>query len=225
MTKFDSKKALKIIELKRKWRKYSRYVYIAVPCVLCCVLCFYFAYSKFFVSKEQAVIRTIVGDFINGDVVIGAYIDGVYSSTIPGKNGYAVEKVSCDNGSVGNWDNDKWGILVTNLTKRTKCNVYFKTKIRLNKNTKVELVQDTFEYDGTPHVPVLKKVTTEDGLDVPISDFEDTTCSQREVGEAGCAWCTKASSNFYGCIYSGITVTARPVPTPPDIVPHENNTN
>ena len=185
----------------------------------------YFAYSKFFVSKEQAVIRTTVGDFINGDVVIGAYIDGVYSSTIPGKNGYAVEKVSCDNGSVGNWDNDKWGILVTNLTKRTKCNVYFKTKIRLNGNTKVELVQDTFEYDGSAHVPVLKKVTTEDGLDVPISDFEDTTCSQREVGEAGCAWCTKASSNFYGCIYSGITVTARPVPTPPDIVPHENNTN
>ena len=103
--------------------------------------------------------------------------------------------------------------------------MYFKTKIRLNENTKVELVQDTFEYDGKSHVPVLKKVTTEDGLDVPISDFEDTTCSQREVGEAGCAWCTKASSNFYGCIYSGITVTARPVPTPPDIVPHENNTN
>ena len=206
MTKFDSKKALKRIELKRKWRKYSRYVYIAVPCVLCCVLCLYFAYSKFFVSKEQAVIRTTVGDFINGDVVIGAYIDGVYSSTIPGKYGYAVEKVSCDNGSVGNWDNDKWGILVTNLTKRTKCNVYFKTKIRLNGNTKVELVQDTFEYDGTPHVPVLKKVTTEDGLDVPISDFEETTCRGIQAGDTNCSWFTKASSNFYGSISATITV-------------------
>ena len=206
MTKFDSKKALKRIELKRKCRNYSRYVYIAVPCVLCCLLCLYFAYSKFFVSKEQAVIRTTVGDFINGDVVIGAYIDGVYSSTIPGKNGYAVEKVSCDNGSVGNWDNDKWGILVTNLTKRTKCNVYFKTKIRLNGNTKVELVQDTFEYDGKSHVPVLKKVTTEDGLDVPISDFEDTTCSVVDVGPTDCSWFTKASSNFYGSISATITV-------------------
>ncbi len=206
MTKFDSKKVLKRIELKRKWRKYSRYVYIAVPCVLCCLLCFYFAYSKFFASEEQAVIRTTVGDFINGDVVIGAYIDGVYSSTIPGKNGYAVEKVSCDNGSVGNWDNDKWGILVTNLTKRTKCNVYFKTKIRLNGNTKVELVQDTFEYDGKSHVPVLKKVTTEDGLDVPISDFEDTTCSVVDVGPTDCSWFTKASSNFYGSISVKITV-------------------
>lgn len=214
MTKFNRKKALKLIELKRKCRNYSRYVYIVVPCVLCCLLCLYFAYSKFFVSKEQAVIRTTVGDFINGDVVIGAYIDGVYSSTIPGKNGYSVEKVSCDNGSVGNWDNDKWGILVTNLTKRTKCNVYFKTKIRLNENTKVELVQDTFEYDGTPHVPVLKKVTTEDGLDVPISDFEDTTCSVVDVGPTDCSWFTKASSNFYGSISAKITVKQKEVVIP-----------
>ena len=127
MKKFDKDKYLKKLKLKRKWRSYSRYVYIAVPCVLCCLLCLYFAYSKFFVSEEQAVIRTTVGDFIHGDVVIGAYIDGEYSSTIPGKNdGYVVEKVVCDNGAVGEWNNNDWGLLTTNLTKRTKCNVYFK---------------------------------------------------------------------------------------------------
>ena len=127
MKKFDKDKYLKKLKLKRKWRSYSRYVYIAVPCVLCCLLCLYFAYSKFFVSKEQAVIRTTVGDFIYGDVVINAYIDGEYSSTIPGKNdGYVVDKVSCDNGAVGEWNNNDWGLLTTNLTKRTKCNVYFK---------------------------------------------------------------------------------------------------
>ena len=126
MAKFNRKKALKRIELKRKWRNYSRYLYIAVPCVLCLVLCLYFAYSKFFVSEEQAVIRTTVGDFIHGDVVIGAYIDGKYSSAIPGKNdGYVVDKVSCDNGAVGEWNNDDWGLLATNLSKRTKCNIYF----------------------------------------------------------------------------------------------------
>ena len=127
MAKFDRKKTLKRMELKRKWRNYSRYAYIAVPCVLCCLLCLYFAYSKFFISEEQAVIRTTVGDFIYGDVVIGAYIDGEYSSTIPGKNdGYVVDKVSCDNDATAEWNNDKWGIFTTNLTKRTKCNVYFK---------------------------------------------------------------------------------------------------
>ena len=77
MKKFNREKALRKIEFKRKWRSYSRYVYIAVPCVLCCLLCLYFAYSKFFVSEEQAVIRTTVGDFIHGDV-ISAYIDGEF---------------------------------------------------------------------------------------------------------------------------------------------------
>ena len=127
MAKFNREKVLKQLKFKRKWRSYSRYVYIAVPCVLCCLLCLYFAYSKFFVSDAQAVIRTTVGDFIYGDVVISAYIDGEYSSTIPGKNdGYVVDKVSCDNGAVGEWNNNNWGLLTTNLSKRTKCNVYFK---------------------------------------------------------------------------------------------------
>ena len=127
MAKFNREKVLRQLEFKRKWRNYSRYVYIAVPCVLCCLLCLYFAYSKFFVSEDQVVIRTTVGDFINDDDVIGAYIDGEYSSTIPGKNdGYIVEKVSCDNGAVGKWNSDDWGLFTTNLTKKTKCNVYFK---------------------------------------------------------------------------------------------------
>ena len=127
MAKFNREKVLRRLEFKRKWRSYSRYVYIAVPCVLCCLLCLYFAYSKFFVSKEEVVIKTTVGNFIQGDVIIGAYIDNEYSNTIPGKNdGYTVEKVVCDNEAVGEWDNDKWGLLTTNLTKRTKCNVYFK---------------------------------------------------------------------------------------------------
>ena len=126
MAKFNREKVLRQLEFKRKWRSYSRYVYIAVPCVLCCLLCLYFAYSKFFVSEEQAVIRTTVGDFIHGDI-IGADIDGEYSNTIPGKNdGYVVDKIVCDNGASASWDNDSWGIVLTNISKRTKCNVYFK---------------------------------------------------------------------------------------------------
>ena len=129
MAKFNREKVLRQLEFKRKLRSYSRYVYIAVPCVLCCLLCLYFAYSKFFVSEEQAVIRTTVGDFIYGDIVISAYIDGEYSNTIPGKDdGYIVEKVSCDNDAIGKWNSDDWGIMVTDLSKRTKCNVYFKKK-------------------------------------------------------------------------------------------------
>lgn len=80
----------------------------------------------------------------------------------------------------------------------------------------MELAQDTFVYDGNPHVPVLKKVTTEDGLDVPISDFEDTTCSLTEIGKDKCVWKAKESSNFYGNIYSTITVVSPSIPPTPD---------
>ena len=116
MKKFNKDKYLK----KLKFNKYKRYLYIGLPCVLL-LIGIYFIYSKFNVFKDKEVVRTTVGDFISDDAVIGAYIDGEYSKTISGKNdGYIVDKISCDN--------DAWGIVLTNLTKKTKCNVYFETK-------------------------------------------------------------------------------------------------
>ena len=129
MKKFDRDKYLKKLNFKRNLTKYGKYFYIGIPCLMITILGIYFAYSKFSVSKEEEVVRTTVGDFISGDDVIGAYIDGEYSNTIPGKNdGYVVKSVSCDNNATGSWDNDAWGIVLTNMTKRTKCNVYFETK-------------------------------------------------------------------------------------------------
>ena len=123
MKKFNKEKYLK----KLRFKKYKRYLYIGIPCILVLLIGIYFAYSKFSVFKEEEVVRTTVGDFIPGDVVVGAYIDGEYSKTIPGKNdGYVVDKIVCDNDASASWNNDAWGIVLTNLTKRTKCNVYFK---------------------------------------------------------------------------------------------------
>ncbi len=125
MKKFNKEKYLK----KLRFKKYKRYLYISIPFILVLLIGIYFAYSKFSVFKEEEVVRTTVGEFIHGDVIIGAYIDGEYSKTIPGKNdGYIVEKIVCDNDATASWDNDSWGIIVTNLTKRTKCNIYFETK-------------------------------------------------------------------------------------------------
>ena len=125
MKKFNKDKYLKNL----KFKKYKRYLYMGIPCILVLLIGIYFAYSKFSVFKEEEVVRTTVGDFISGDDVIGAYIDGEYSNTIPGKDdGYVVDKIVCDNNATGSWNNDSWGIIVTNLTKRTKCNVYFETK-------------------------------------------------------------------------------------------------
>ena len=126
MKKFNREKALRKIEFQRKWRRYSRYVYIAIPCVLCGILGLYLAYSKFFVTQENDVVQTKVGDFIYGDVIINNYVNGQYTVEAPAQaTGYKVDKIVCDNGAVGEWSVKDWGPTITNVTRRSKCNIYF----------------------------------------------------------------------------------------------------
>ena len=158
MKKFNKDKYLK----KLRFKKYKRYLYIGIPCLLVLLIGIYFAYSKFSVFKEEEVVRTTVGDFISGDDVIGAYIDGEYSKTIPGKNdGYIVDKIVCDNDASASWDNDAWGIVLTNLTKKTKCNVYFVVK----------------------PVPVVEKVTTAMNSNPSMFASDDPDNNVRYIGK------------------------------------------
>ena len=172
MKRFNKDKYLK----KLKFKKYKRYLYIGIPCLLVLLIGIYFAYSKFSVFKDTEVVRTTVGDFIFGDIVITPYIDGEYSKTIPGKNdGYIVDKIVCDNDATASWDNDSWGIMVTNLTKRTKCNVYFK---KYNPVDKVIAQLDTtgkcptINSDGTVNVT---KIEATDGYVCSASDAYGTS--------------------------------------------------
>ena len=93
-------------------------------------------------NKKKVIITSLISIILLGtgsyiyynsipkeEPLIGAYIDGKYSNTLPTKNsGYVVEKIVCDNDASASWDNDAWGIALTNMTKRTKCNIYFETK-------------------------------------------------------------------------------------------------
>ena len=89
----------------------------------------YFTYSKFSSSNEMTMYETTVEPFIKNDYFIASYIDGEWSNEIPGKNdGYVVDKVVCDNGATGTWDNDEWGINIRNATKKIKCSVFFIVK-------------------------------------------------------------------------------------------------
>ena len=141
MKKFNKDRYLRKLKLKRYWQNNSRYFYIGIPCLLCLILGIYFAYSKFFVSSEEEVIRTTVGEFIYGDIIMTPYVDGQYSSTFPEKKtGINVEKVICDGGVSASWDEDKWGLYVTNLSKRTKCSVYFVTPASCGINDNVSCI-------------------------------------------------------------------------------------
>ena len=46
-----------------------------LSCICSGILGIYFAHSLFFVSKEKEVVKTTVGNFIHGDVIIGAYLN------------------------------------------------------------------------------------------------------------------------------------------------------
>ena len=137
MKKFDKDKYLR----KLRFKKYKRYLYIGLPCFLVLLIGIYFAYSKFSVYKDSEVVKTTVGEFLYGDIIINSYIDGVYSSTFPEKRvGINVEKVTCDNDVTGKWDEDTWQLRVANLKKRTKCNVYFVTPSSCDINDNVKCI-------------------------------------------------------------------------------------
>ncbi len=133
MKKFNREKALRKIEFQRKWQRYSRYVYIAIPCILCGILGLYLAYSKFFVTQENDVVQTKVGDFVYGDVIINNYVNGQYAVEAPARGtGYKVDKIVCDNGAVGEWSGKDWGPIISNVTRRSKCNIYFVDVEKIN---------------------------------------------------------------------------------------------
>ena len=58
---------------------------------------------------------------------LATYIDGEKTDSFPAKGTVAFSKADCDNNTNVYWDNDTWGLYVTNLNEKTKCNLYFKT--------------------------------------------------------------------------------------------------
>ena len=80
-------------------------------------------------KKEFNVLQGRIPDFRNsiGDVKIAAIVDGKLTSKIPTKEeGYAVEEIVCDKGAIGEWNEERWGIFVSNLTEsETTCTITF----------------------------------------------------------------------------------------------------
>ena len=96
--------------------------------------------------------------------LIGAYINGTYSETLPSKgSGYAVEKIVCDNNKNASWDSNKWGIKLSNWVTRSRCNIYFKS---LESFT---IASKTFYLDEAQRCPSMNS----DGT-VTVNGIEDT---------------------------------------------------
>ena len=65
---------------------------------------------------------------ISGNNLVGVYVDNIESSLLPDKDNHVIDKVVCDNEAVGTWDNANWNLLITNLSKKSNCKLYFKSK-------------------------------------------------------------------------------------------------
>ena len=125
------------MNLKRKlwWAQHKTDVYkygtILSLVLIVTISIIYFTYSKFTSTNEATVYETTVEPFIKNDYFIASYIDGEWSNEIPGKDdGYAVDKIVCDNGATATWDDDEWGINIRNATQKIKCSVFFKKGIK-----------------------------------------------------------------------------------------------
>ena len=123
------------MNLKRKlwWAQHKSNAYkygtIISLILIVTISIIYFTYSKFTSKNEMTAYETTVEPFIKNDYFIASYIDGEWSDNIPGKNdGYIVDKIVCDNGAIGTWNSDEWGINIRNATKKIKCSVYFIVK-------------------------------------------------------------------------------------------------
>lgn len=123
---------LKKYKFKLFIRKNSKYLIGILLLLIGSLVGVYFSYSRFSVKQETEVVRTVVGDFISGDVVLAYSIDGVKGSdAFPKQNtGYEGVSVTCDNEATAEWDNTIWSIKMTNPGngKRVKCNVDFKSQ-------------------------------------------------------------------------------------------------
>ena len=65
-------------------------------------------------------------NYLREDNILGIYLDNELQESIPKKGEAVFSKAVCDNNATKiYWDIDKWGLFISNLSKKTKCNLYF----------------------------------------------------------------------------------------------------
>ena len=84
--------------------------------------------KKYFITGFMIILGILVllRLSINDNKDLAVYIENELNSSIPANNeNLYVNKIDCDNNVNAYWDNDTWGLFISNLSKKTKCNLYF----------------------------------------------------------------------------------------------------
>ena len=65
-------------------------------------------------------------EYLSEENILGVYVNNELSDNYPSKGSALFQKAVCDDSSTKvTWDNDNWGLLISNLNKKVKCNLYF----------------------------------------------------------------------------------------------------
>lgn len=95
--------------------------------------------------------NVLFGKSLLKEEYIANYLDGELTDKIPSKNESVFTKAVCDNEVNVSWNDEEWGLFVNNLSKKSKCNLYFQT---IKDVTKPELYQGFIPvvYDDTGNI-------------------------------------------------------------------------
>ena len=70
-------------------------------------------------------ILTLLKSNLNNNM-LAVYIENELKDVIPSKSeNLYIDNIDCDNDVSATWDNDNWGLFISNLSKKAKCNLYF----------------------------------------------------------------------------------------------------
>lgn len=87
------------------------------------IIAFVLCLMDFIVSVRNVNLKK---NYLKDKEIIGVYINNELSEKIPLKGEAKFYKAICDDENVSvSWDSESWGLLLKNLTKKAKCNLYF----------------------------------------------------------------------------------------------------
>ena len=87
------------------------------------IIAFVLSLMVFIVSVRNVNLKK---NYLKDTDIIGVYINNELSEKIPLKDEAKFYKAVCDDENVSvSWDSESWGLLLKNLTKKAKCNLYF----------------------------------------------------------------------------------------------------
>ena len=143
LTKFNKNENMIKLKAKKNFGEYVKRNGIKVSIIILLFAVIYFSFSLFQSNSGELLITDAkVGDFSSDFKIISyKYDDGsgtveVHSEPPAKESGYMIDKINCENAD-GSWDKYEWGLKVTNITGKVKCNLIFKQDDTLYSNVQI----------------------------------------------------------------------------------------